>query len=864
MKNNKINRWAARCGIMIGMAALPLSDIHAAARGVNGGTVVESGATYEAVSATSALQVYGGADYSGTNITLSATFSSGNGRFGAYVYNQGHLALTDSTITTTGTSATDAYAVVITGTSSAILNNVNINANGSNSSPGLRVSVGSQVLFTGGSISTTGSSSQAFQAAGGSIAIVNNAYLKTSGTYNSNGLSAYGENTIISGSNIIIETYGFNSHAINPQNGAIIDLSAANIKTYNDNSYGLLLYNDGTATLTDSSITTTGYSSHGVAYIGKHGASLTLNNVNINVIGEKASGVGMLNTTGTDAGQQTLVINGGTIISENNSALGININHERADGALPNASDLTGIGTVFDVTITSGAKLTGTAAIRIGSIISGTDAAGNIVQVDKETKAIIRVDNSDLTGDVNIGHTATATIDLENDTILTGNLTGSGSSTTTVNLDNSVLTGKSSLNDNAILNLALANGATWNLTGKSKLTTLTVNNGSITIAKVQGDDLTVTNGISGQTKLYIGGLDGSVSGQKEIRVVVDESDNMDNNVFTLGNSVSGGMYNYALDNRNSGAWLVGNGIGEGGDAVLNTAGAVSGFWFTQMDNLNKRMGELRYNAPSKGNLIENIWLRSYGQQANINTGISGVKGFSETQYGVDLGTDKAWLIDDNNTLYTGVFAGYGGADRDFHSGYNGSTDSGYGGLYGTWTHKDGWYADAVAKGQYFRNSFDGEDHGAYDSVGVGLSLELGRQFQFADGWFAEPSVQVSYVHLMNDNYVTTQGMSVDLNDSDVIQFYGGARFGRNIKLTQSGWLQPYIKVGAIEQISSGGQVKASGGEWRPNTDGARGIVGAGVVWQLDDANQLHLDYEAAFGDKYDKPWGLNFGYRHQF
>jgi outer membrane autotransporter protein len=42
------------------------------------------------------------------------------------------------------------------------------------------------------------------------------------------------------------------------------------------------------------------------------------------------------------------------------------------------------------------------------------------------------------------------------------------------------------------------------------------------------------------------------------------------------------------------------------------------------------------------------------------------------------------------------------------------------------------------------------------------------------------------------------------------------------------------------------------------------VIGAGVVWQLDESNQLHLDYEASFGDKYDKPWGLNFGYRHQF
>jgi outer membrane autotransporter protein len=41
-------------------------------------------------------------------------------------------------------------------------------------------------------------------------------------------------------------------------------------------------------------------------------------------------------------------------------------------------------------------------------------------------------------------------------------------------------------------------------------------------------------------------------------------------------------------------------------------------------------------------------------------------------------------------------------------------------------------------------------------------------------------------------------------------------------------------------------------------------LGGGIIWQIDQQNQLHLDYEASFGDKYDKPWGLTAGYRYQF
>ena len=65
-------------------------------------------------------------------------------------------------------------------------------------------------------------------------------------------------------------------------------------------------------------------------------------------------------------------------------------------------------------------------------------------------------------------------------------------------------------------------------------------------------------------------------------------------------------------------------------------------------------------------------------------------------------------------------------------------------------------------------------------------------------------------------------------------------------------------------MSSGGTVSAGNNQWRPNFDGPSAVIGAGLVWQIDEDNQLHLDYEAEFGTKFDRPWGVNFGFRHQF
>lgn len=159
---------------------------------------------------------------------------------------------------------------------------------------------------------------------------------------------------------------------------------------------------------------------------------------------------------------------------------------------------------------------------------------------------------------------------------------------------------------------------------------------------------------------------------------------------------------------------------------------------------------------------------------------------------------------------------YGYTDRDMKNyAWNDSTsDSYYAGLYGTWISNDGWYVDAVSKFQRFDNDFSARDESG--------------------------------------------------NTTNVGQFRAGVVTGRTIKLHGEHLLQPYLKAHCVEQTSSGGKVSTGDGVWRPNFDGTRAEFGGGIIWQINPTNQLHLDYEAVFTSKYDKPWGVTLGYRHQF
>ncbi|MDR2463771.1 MAG: autotransporter outer membrane beta-barrel domain-containing protein, partial [Verrucomicrobiales bacterium] len=154
--------------------------------------------------------------------------------------------------------------------------------------------------------------------------------------------------------------------------------------------------------------------------------------------------------------------------------------------------------------------------------------------------------------------------------------------------------------------------------------------------------------------------------------------------------------------------------------------------------------------------------------------------------------------------------------------------------------------------------------GSYNNWSVGGSIELGKQFKFQDDWFIEPQFQANYVHILASDYSLSQGLNINVSDLDAFQLRSGVVAGKTLKLKSGGALQPYVKISGVEMVSSGGKLTAMGTTVRPNLDGARAELGAGIIWQLDAHNQLHLDYEASFGDKYDKPWGLTAGYRYHF
>jgi outer membrane autotransporter protein len=309
---------------------------------------------------------------------------------------------------------------------------------------------------------------------------------------------------------------------------------------------------------------------------------------------------------------------------------------------------------------------------------------------------------------------------------------------------------------------------------------------------------------------------------------------------------------------------------EGGKIILIVPPSVGQNWFDHTKTISNHLGELR---DDQAGILEALWVKSYGAQLNLAPNLVG-SGVREYQYGVDLGSDYRWNLDQDDTLIVGGFVGYGRIDRALRNsfGSEANTDTYLAGLYAIGQHESGWWADLIAKGQYADHQLSAWDASRnhmtadYGNWAGGVTLDVGKKFDFAQGWYVEPSLSAGYAHLSGSDYTTGGAniFNVSISDADLFQFRVGVAFGRTLKLKNNGVLQPYLKVAGVEQLSTGGKLTASGDEWRPNFDGARAEIGGGLIWQLNADHQLSLDYEASFGDKFDKPWGLTASYRYLF
>lgn len=613
---------------------------------------------------------------------------------------------------------------------------------------------------------------------GGTIIVGNNASITAANT-GLGGAGIYTENgTSETGNNLSITVKSKGESGIETQNGYSTVKEYASISVNGDGGMGIASYNNGNTVVGDhATITVTGEkwedadlvsSSKGI-YSFYDGNTSLGNNASITVTGSEGTGI--------------VSEEGGRTIVGKNASVSVN----GADGV--GISSLSqGITSLLD-NATVAAEGRGVESKTSGAVIFAGSAnimGGQYSLFSQDTDSII-----DLTA---AGTRKT----------IQGNMLASNGGTIRAVLDtgDSFFTGASGVEgEGSELDLDLANGARWNMTGDSSVTHLTLDSGAMVnmaanpaYQQLSADTFRGSNGIfylktdldsqtdgdkvhlkeaeagaSGKIQVYDASFarGKEVTGTRHLLLVTDDSGKAS---FTGETLNRGGLWDVTPTIQNGSYVRNSMGVTDARDTewyltklektvnadtrpVLNSGDSVYGFYRLSLDTLRQRRGNLRQRKFQTED-ADGLWARNRGGR------FSG-PGFTSRYNLFQLGYD----VHHNPGSVYGFFGERGIASPDYSTG-SGREHTLAGGLYGTWYGSHGSYTDVVARvgrdDSHISTWGPYPDKADYRTREQSLSVEYGKTLYLDKDkeLFLEPQSQLVLGHLSSTRYTTSRGTEV--------------------------------------------------------------------------------------------------------
>lgn len=555
-------------------------------------------------------------------------------------------------------------------------------------------------------------------------------------------------------------------------------------------------------------------------------------------------------------------------------------------------------------------------------------AAGDGTQVRVEAKGIYAHDNSNITitgGTINVE--ANGSKDGKNDnayaiyawngnvTINSNNIEINGdiyndatdglTSTIDINLNgkNAVINGniQEDYSTNGSINVALSNGAIWNINGNRSeniITNLSLNNGIInryddnTSFDIEHYSGTGDINFKAQDTDDSGVLDFANTGDVTIKSAeAGSSVNLgviNNTVNTLDiekteenlNAIAEKIVYFANDSNLTGKVTVKEGLitpeASGDllfdsnrnrgyvanvkqnsstttiDNIKNIAATAIVAWRQEDSTLSQRLGELRESDGGQG-----IWVR-------MSRGEFEYDGKYKNQYNFfQMGYD--WAA--GNWHYGAAVSHNDGQTTYTHGdGENRSTSLS---LYGTWLGDKGHYADIVLKQGRLSNDFDiyteaGHTSGDYDAWGTSLSGEYGMKVDLDGGWYVTPQAQLTLMRIGGEDYTTNNGIKV--NQDSLESAVGRVGFEVGKRISDSGSI--YAKASLLHDFAGSADTylshKGLTNSYHQDIGDTWCEAGIGFNYKTSENSYVYADVVKTFGGDVETPWQWNAGMRWTF
>ena len=285
---------------------------------------------------------------------------------------------------------------------------------------------------------------------------------------------------------------------------------------------------------------------------------------------------------------------------------------------------------------------------------------------------------------------------------------------------------------------------------------------------------------------------------------------------------------------------------------------------TELDRLNKRMGEARY-----------VDGKDHGIWARIKRTRQGIDNAFENNYTMYQVGNTARIHDKNDQgkHYRGVALDYiKGKSNLTRVNGTGDNERVAGSAFDTWLGEKGHYRDIVVRFGRIRNSYDignsqGKEMSAdYHNNFGSISLEYGRKKDMQKGWYIEPQSQLQVARIGSASYHTKQGI---FNHQDAITSIIG-RLGFRLGYENAAKTRNYyFKADVMHEFDGDRAITASdkyGYSLRKDYDGQRtwGDVGVGADIKTGKDSYFWLDLERSFGSGISRTWQINGGFSWQW
>ncbi len=284
------------------------------------------------------------------------------------------------------------------------------------------------------------------------------------------------------------------------------------------------------------------------------------------------------------------------------------------------------------------------------------------------------------------------------------------------------------------------------------------------------------------------------------------------------------------------------------EAISDTAIGMKLHWRAHVNDMNKRMGELRDANGEHG-----VWTRMVrGESEYKNTKAQ----YNQYQLGYDekLSVDKRWTVGAAVTFSEGD-ASYGyGSTEDKSTAFA---------IYGSKLNNDGTFVDLIARYAHLESDVDDQaGKGSYSANGMSVSAEFGKRIQQGNGLWIEPQAELTYGTIDSAEYKLGTKI-VEVGDMDSLIGRVGFRIGKDIEkgnvYARASYL--YDFEGETENAFRNDTARRSFNE---DLGGGWWEVGVGANINLSKATYIYADVEKTFGGEVDTNWQWNLGVRYSF